>query len=118
MACVPGLLGRSTKFSSNYVASLCVAKPIDRLPPNKRLLSQPIQELKVHSGPRTHVPEFNGYLAEFFGRDPLQEIVHEFRYHATNPFRLWPKSWDPVFCGGQVERPRNFDSMRQRKPVL
>lgn len=79
MACVAGILGRSVKLPSNYVASLCVAKLIDRLPPKQRLLPQPIQELEVHSGPRTHMPGFNGYLAEFFGCDPLQEIVHEFR---------------------------------------
>ena len=23
------------------------------------------------------------------------------RNHARNPFRLWPKSWDLIFCGGQ-----------------
>jgi hypothetical protein len=60
MSGIPGFLGRSLEFPSDYVASLCVAKLTYRFPPGERLPAQPIQELKVHRCSRTCMPGFNG----------------------------------------------------------
>jgi hypothetical protein len=55
------LLNRSLELPSDNVPSPRLAELRYGFPPTQRLLSQPIQELKVHSSSRTCVPGFNGY---------------------------------------------------------
>ena len=60
---------------------------------------------------RSPSPRCRGTASETKSRSQRaagQQAWH--RNHATNPFRLWPKSWDLILCGGQRVLPASCPS--------